>query len=157
MPRLLERVAPLAGGGSITGIYTVLVEGDDLADPVADSARSLLDGHIVLSRELGARGHFPAVDVLASASRVARQVTTPQVQALAQRARAALATRREIEELKNLGAYTPGTNPAHDDVLATGHRLDGWSRQRQDERSGAADASAALASVLEPRKKGDPS
>src|SRR5262249_13862438 len=73
LPRLLERAAPLASGGSITGIYTVLVEGDDMADPVADSARSLLDGHIVLSRDLAARGHFPAVDVLASASRVQRQ------------------------------------------------------------------------------------
>src|ERR1043165_3431263 len=83
MPRLLERVSPRAGGGAITAFYTVLVEGDDLSDPVADSARSLLDAHIVLSRDLAARGQFPAADVLASASRVARRVATPVMLQLA--------------------------------------------------------------------------
>jgi flagellum-specific ATP synthase len=151
LPRLLERVAPMRRGGSITGVYTVLVEGDDLADPVADSARSLLDGHIVLSRDLAARGHFPAIDVLHSASRVARQVTAPETQLLAQRARAALAARREVEELKSLGAYVAGTNPASDEALATGLRLDGWSRQRQEERSTTPEALNALAAALDRR------
>src|SRR5205085_3760787 len=99
LPRLLERVSPVAGGGSITGIYTVLVEGDDLADPVADSARSLLDGHLVLSRDLAAVGHFPALDVLASASRVFEKVTSLDERRLARRARAYLATRREADDL----------------------------------------------------------
>jgi flagellum-specific ATP synthase len=145
-------VAPLTGGGSITGIYTVLVEGDDLSDPVADSARSLLDGHIVLSRDLAARGHFPSVDVLASASRVARQVTDRDTQTLAQKARAALAARREVEELKSLGAYNPGVNPAHDDALALGARLDGWSAQRSDEQSVIAETFASLAKAMDRRK-----
>jgi len=135
LPRLLERVAPLAHGGSITGFYTVLVEGDDLADPVADSARSLLDGHLVLSRDLAARGHFPAVDVLASASRVANRVTTPEVQMLARRARAMLATRREAEELRSLGAYVPGANPTYDLALSVGVKLDDWMRQEPDEKA----------------------
>jgi len=152
LPRLLERVAPLANGGSITGIYTVLVEGDDLSDPVADSARSLLDGHIVLSRDLAARGHFPAVDVLPSASRVARQVTDPPTQALATRARRVLAARREVEELRSLGAYTPGSNPAHDEAVALGARLDAWSAQASHESSLLGITFASLAKALEGKK-----
>jgi flagellum-specific ATP synthase len=132
MPRLLERVAPIRGGGSITAFYTVLVEGDDLSDPVADSARSLLDGHIVLSRELAGRGHFPAVDVLQSASRVSRNVTQPAQRELADKARGALAARRDVEELRSLGAYQPGQNKQQDEALATGVRLDGWMRQKEE-------------------------
>jgi flagellum-specific ATP synthase len=135
MPRLLERVAPRAEGGAITGFYTVLVEGDDLSDPVADSARSLLDAHIVLSRDLAARGHFPAVDVLASASRVARRVSTPLMLHLATRVREQLARRRQAQELQALGAYTPGANPMLDTALALGDRIDTWSRQPPNERS----------------------
>jgi flagellum-specific ATP synthase len=135
MPRLLERVAPRAEGGSITGFYTVLVEGDDLADPVADSARSLLDAHIVLSRDLASRGHFPAVDVLSSASRVARRVSTPVMLHLATRARELLARRRQAQELQALGAYTAGANPTFDTALALGERIDAWARQAPHERS----------------------
>ncbi|HEY4243332.1 MAG TPA: FliI/YscN family ATPase [Kofleriaceae bacterium] len=135
LPRLLERVAPSASGGSITAFYTVLVEGDDLSDPVADSARSLLDGHIVLSRDLAARGHFPAVDLLASASRVARRVSTKPELALASRTRELLARRRQGQELQALGAYNAGTNAAIDEALALGERIDAWSRQTPDETS----------------------
>ena len=135
LPRLLERVAPRADGGSITGFYTVLVEGDDLSDPVADSARSLLDAHIVLSRDLAARGQFPAVDVLASASRVARRVSTPVMLHLATRVREQLSRRRQAQELQALGAYNPGANPAFDTALALGDRIDTWSRQAPHERS----------------------
>lgn len=149
LPRLLERVAPLRRGGSITGVYTVLVEGDDLADPVADSARSLLDGHVVLSRDLAARGHFPAVDVLASASRVARQVTTPDERSLMDRARAMLAQRHDVEELKSLGAYLPGANPEHDRAFQIGRQLDGWMRQGIDERSQVGPSLAALRALLD--------
>ena len=135
MPRLLERVAPRAGGGSITGFYTVLVEGDDLSDPVADSARSLLDAHIVLNRDLAARGQFPAIDVLASASRVARRVAPPFVLHLATRSREVLARRRQAQELQSLGAYTPGVNPAFDTALVIGERIDAWARQSPHEPS----------------------
>jgi flagellum-specific ATP synthase len=151
LPRLLERVSPMAHGGSITGFYTVLVEGDDLADPVADSARSLLDGHIVLSRDLAARGHFPAVDVLHSASRVSRQVSSPELLGLAERARGILATKREVDELKSLGAYVPGANPAYDEAVAIGGRLIEWSRQRPDERAAIDTATKELARVLATR------
>lgn len=148
LPRLLERAAPFQSGGSITAFFTVLVEGDDLSDPVADSARSLLDGHVVLSRDLAARGHFPAVDVLASASRVARAVSTPEALALADRARAVLAGRKEVEELKSLGAYVPGQSAALDEALELGGRVVEWSKQSPTERTLAADARKVLAELL---------
>jgi flagellum-specific ATP synthase len=132
MPRLLERVAPAAAGGAITGFFTVLVEGDDLSDPIADSARSLLDAHVVLSRDLADRGHFPAIDVLASASRVARRVATPEACALADRARGVLSERRAALDLQALGAYAPGANPALDRALAIGARIDTWAKQPPD-------------------------
>lgn len=132
LPQLLERVGPVTTGGSITGFYTVLVEGDDLADPVADSARSLLDGHIVLSRDLASRGHFPAVDVLASASRVAHKVTGEREQRAAAMARSAMATHREVKELESLGAYTPGANAELDAQARRGQAVLDWSRQAPD-------------------------
>ncbi|MGN6109498.1 MAG: FliI/YscN family ATPase [Kofleriaceae bacterium] len=135
LPQLLERCAPRTGGGAITAFYTVLVEGDDLSDPVADSARSLLDAHIVLSRELAGRGHFPAVDVLASASRVARRVASPGVLQLATRTRDQLSRRRQAQELQALGAYAAGANAALDQALAVGDRVDGWARQAPHEPS----------------------
>ncbi|MBL4688145.1 MAG: FliI/YscN family ATPase [Nannocystaceae bacterium] len=150
MPRLLERAAALRSGGSITAFYTVLVEGDDLSDPVADSARSLLDGHIVLSRDLAGRGHFPAIDVLASASRVMRQVASPEAVALADRTRAALAERRDVEDLRSLGAYQPGQNEAFDRALAVGERFDTWARQSPDESCDRQTALAQLEQVLAP-------
>jgi flagellum-specific ATP synthase len=148
LPRLLERCAPAAGGGSITGFYTVLVEGDDLADPVADSARSLLDAHIVLSRDLASRGHFPAVDILASASRVARRVAGAGPTKLAEKAREQLARRRQAAELQALGAYTPGANPMFDTALATGERIDTWARQAPHAHASAAEALGGLAAAI---------
>lgn len=147
VPKLLERVSPLEAGGSITGFYTVLVEGDDLADPVADSARSLLDGHIVLSRDLAARGHFPAIDVLASASRVARQVTKEETQRVAERARGILATKREVDELKSLGAYIPGANAELDEAVELGGKIVGWSKQRSNEATSFDEAIGGLAQI----------
>ena len=137
LPRLLERVAPREdNGGAITAFYTVLVEGDDLSDPVADSARSLLDAHIVLSRDLAARGHFPAVDVLASASRGSRQGRAEEAPGSRRsRSREQLSRRRQAAELQALGAYTPGANAMFDHALATGERLDAWSRQSPHEPS----------------------
>lgn len=118
LPKVLERVCPLRTGGSITGLFTVLVEGDDLSDPVADSARSLLDGHIVLSRDLAARGHFPAVDVLASISRVMSQSVPEAHRHAAEALRQTLAIAKDAEELQSLGAYTPGKVPRFDKAMA---------------------------------------
>jgi flagellum-specific ATP synthase len=133
LPRLLERASPLQGGGSITGIYTVLVEGDDLADPVADAARALLDGHIVLSRDLAGRGFFPSIDVLASASRVADVVMSPSHRQLALKARAVLARRRDVDELRSLGAYQPGVSQENDEAVRVGALLDKLLRQEPGE------------------------
>jgi flagellum-specific ATP synthase len=149
MPRLLERVAPRAGSGSITAFYTVLVEGDDLSDPIADSARSLLDAHIVLSRDLAGRGHFPAVDILASASRVARRVASPATVALASRAREQLAQRKQAQELQALGAYTVGVNKDLDHAMAIGLRIDSWARQTPEEASTHELAVTGLTAALE--------
>jgi flagellum-specific ATP synthase len=148
LPRLLERCAPRKDGGSITGFFTVLVEGDDLADPVADSARSLLDAHIVLSRDLAGRGHFPAIDIIASASRVARRVSSVGLQQVATRGREILSRRRQAQELQALGAYNPGVNPALDQALALGEQLDAWSRQGAHEPSTFDATVRGLASAL---------
>lgn len=109
LPRLLERAGPSASG-TITGFYSVLVEGDDLNEPVADTARGILDGHIVLSRRLANAGHYPAVDVLESVSRSMVDVTGPGHQAYAHRLRSLLAKYGEAEDLINIGAYVPGSN-----------------------------------------------
>ena len=148
LPRLLERVAPRAAGGSITGFYTVLVEGDDFEDPVADAARALLDAHIVLSRELASRGHFPAIDLLASASRVARRVASPELTALAIRCREALARRKQALELRALGAYVPGANPAFDRALVVGEQIDEWARQLPEHAASYPETLRGLAAAL---------
>ncbi|MCA9554512.1 MAG: FliI/YscN family ATPase [Myxococcales bacterium] len=148
LPQLLERVGPLVRGGSITGFYTVLVEGDDLSDPVADSARSLLDGHIVLSRDMASRGHFPAVDVLASASRVALKVMTKEHRVAAAQARQALETVDEVQNLRALGAYTPGKQPELDWRLHQGQALVEWSRQGPEERATLSESVEGLARAL---------
>lgn len=148
LPQLLERVGPISCGGSITGFFTVLVEGDDLADPVADAARSLLDGHIVLSRELAGSGHFPAVDVLASASRVALKVTDKAQREAAAEARRALSTLVEVDELRALGAYTPGAQPELDRRMQEGLRVMKWGQQDSEERSDLAGSFLGLRNEL---------
>ncbi|MCC8164849.1 MAG: FliI/YscN family ATPase [Planctomycetes bacterium] len=113
MPRLLER-AGRSPHGSITGFYTVLVEGDDMNEPIADTARGILDGHIVLSRRMAHRNHYPAIDVLESISRVQSEIVPKDVLQASRRLRQCLATFKEAEELINIGAYTPGSNPEID-------------------------------------------
>lgn len=113
LPRLLER-SGTSSVGSITGLYSVLVEGDDMNEPVADAARSILDGHVVLSRKLASENHYPAVDVLESVSRVMIDVVDPEQQAEAARIREVLAIHRESEDLINIGAYVKGSNPRID-------------------------------------------
>jgi flagellum-specific ATP synthase len=122
MPRLIERLGK-GPCGSITGILTVLVENDDLTDPVADSARSLLDGHIVLSRKLAEKGHFPAVDILASVSRLMPAVTTEQHKAAAQKMREIYATYADAEDLINIGAFAHGSNNRIDGAIALIDRI----------------------------------
>ena len=109
LPRLLER-AGCSDRGSITGLYTVLVEGDDLQDPIGDTVRSILDGHVVLSRRLATAGHFPSIDVLESISRVSGAVTTPEQRAAATRLRRLMAAHRDVKELIEIGAYAPGSD-----------------------------------------------
>ena len=116
LPQLMER-AGMYDKGSITALYTVLVEGDDMTEPVADETRSILDGHIVLSRKLGAANHYPAVDVLASASRVMNAVITPQHKKAAGRVRELMAKYAEIELLIKIGEYKPGSDPLTDEAV----------------------------------------
>lgn len=117
LPRLLERAGTSDGPGSITGLYTVLVEGDDLSDPISDAARAILDGHVVLRRSLAERGHFPAIDVPQSISRVMSSVTTRKRRELAQRARSLLAAHHEAEDLIAIGAYRRGASPRLDEAV----------------------------------------
>ncbi|HEB83583.1 MAG TPA: FliI/YscN family ATPase, partial [Bacteroidetes bacterium] len=117
LPKLLER-AGRSDSGSITALYTVLVEGDDMNEPVADAVRSILDGHIVLSRKLAAEGHYPAVDVLESVSRVMIDVVPPEHLKAARKVLSDIAVYRENEDLINIGAYKAGTNPRIDRAIA---------------------------------------
>ena len=133
IPSLLERAGPGAGRGSITGLYTVLVEGDDIHDPVADMVRGVVDGHIVLSRKLASHGHYPAIDVLQSLSRTMPHTTSLDQQAAAVRVRDLLATWHENEELVRLGAYRKGTDPAVDRAIQLKPAIDAFLKQRVDE------------------------
>ena len=128
LPRLLER-AGTAERGTISALYTVLVEGDDHNDPVADAARSLLDGHIVLSRRLATSGHHPSIDVLESVSRLDRALTTPAQRSAASELRALLSAERDARDLVDIGAYVPGSNPAVDRALQLRDAVTGFLRQ----------------------------
>jgi len=145
---LLERAGPGATG-SITGLYTVLVEGDDHNEPIADAARSVLDGHIVLDRRLATAGHFPSFEPLDSISRVARAVTTAPQREAATTLRRLLAAHRNVRDLVEIGAYVPGTNPDADRAQAMWPRIQEFLRQSLDERTTAPEAWAALARLLE--------
>lgn len=148
LPRLLERAGP-AARGSITGLYTVLVEGDDMNEPVADEVRSILDGHIVLSRRLAEAHHYPAIDVAASVSRVMTRVVSREHLRLAGRVRALMATWREIELLVRVGEYRAGEDAAADEALARRGAIDGLLRQAMDEKDDFATIEARLAACVE--------
>jgi flagellum-specific ATP synthase len=139
LARLLER-AGTDQAGSITGIYTVLVDGDDHNEPIADAARSILDGHVVLDRKLAVLGHFPAVDALSSISRVASRVTTPAQAVVAGRLRSVLAARRAAQDLLDVGAYRQGTNPLVDAAVEHDAAIMAFLQQRMDEHTPAAEA-----------------
>jgi len=148
LPRLLERAGTSTSGGSVTGIYTVLVEGDDLNEPVADAARSLLDGHISLSRRLAERGHFPAIDVLSSVSRVMPDVVPDEQVALAARARELISVYRDAEDLISIGAYQEGADPRVDAARKLHEPLDRFLRQARDEAVDLEATQTALAGTL---------
>jgi flagellum-specific ATP synthase len=135
LPRLVERLG-CNERGSITGLLTVLVEGDDLSDPVADSARSLLDGHIVLSRKLADRGHYPAIDILQSVSRLMNTVVTDEHKAAAQKFREIYATYIDAEDLISIGAFSPGSNKRIDGSVALIDRIRDFLIQPVRERTG---------------------
>lgn len=134
MPRLLER-AGNSEKGTITGLYTVLVEGDDLDEPISDAARSILDGHVVLSRRIATRGHYPAVDVLESVSRVRNEVISPGQRLQASRVLEWMAVYRESEDLINIGAYQKGSNPKVDESIARIDKINAFLRQDINEPS----------------------
>ncbi|WP_182112596.1 MULTISPECIES: FliI/YscN family ATPase [unclassified Actinotalea] len=139
LAQLLER-AGTAERGSVTGIYTVLVDGDDHNEPIADAARSILDGHVVLTRDLAVAGHFPSVDVLGSVSRVAGRVSTPEQKALAARLRQVMAARRRAQDLLDVGAYAAGSNPLVDAAVANADAIDAFLRQGMDEAAPAGES-----------------
>lgn len=146
MARLVERAGAIEGRGSITGVFTVLVDGDDLNEPVADSARSALDGHIVLSRRLASRGHFPAIEPLDSVSRAAEAISTPPHNEARRALVRLLAAHRDIEELLAIGAYARGSNPDADVALSLREKIDGFLRQTADD---AAPREPSLAALIE--------
>lgn len=148
LAQLLER-AGTGPVGSVTGIYTVLVDGDDHNEPIADAARSILDGHVVLDRRLAVVGHYPSVDAVGSVSRVAGRVTSAEQRRLATSLRAVLAARRQAQDLLDVGAYVPGSNPRVDAAVAHADRIDAFLRQRIDEPAPAQQSWAALAALVE--------
>jgi flagellum-specific ATP synthase len=133
LPKLLERAGTKKGAGSITGIYTVLVEGGDLDEPIADAVRGISDGHIVLSRQLAAKNHYPAIDVLASISRVMPKVTTKEHRIVASHLRDLMASYKESEDLITVGAYTRGSNPKIDKAISIHDDLTNLLRQQVEE------------------------
>ena len=147
LPKLLERAGMAPGKGSITGLFSVLVEGDDMDDPIADAARSILDGHIVLSRKIAQKNLFPAIDILQSASRVMRAVAGEQNIEFAGQIREWMAAYAQAEDLINIGAYVKGTNPKIDQAIFIQDRLTAFLRQRVDEKASYAETSAAMMSV----------
>jgi len=148
LPKLLERAGTCAGRGSITGLYTVLVEGDDTNEPIADAARSILDGHINLTRELAVQNHYPAIDVLASISRVMDDVVDPDQKQNAGRLKEALATYRKAEDLINIGAYVPGSSTRIDHAMKMIDRINAYLKQDIAERVSFADSGAQLKALF---------
>jgi flagellum-specific ATP synthase len=133
LPKLLERAGTSNGAGSITGLYTVLVEGDDTNEPIADAARSILDGHIVLARELAMQNHYPAIDLLSSISRLMDDIVDPEQRQLAGRLKETLSAFRKAEDLINIGAYVAGSNPRIDYAIKMIDRINAYLRQDIDE------------------------
>jgi flagellum-specific ATP synthase len=133
--------------GSVTGLYTVLVDGDDHNEPIADAARSILDGHIVLDRGLAVVGHFPTIDVLGSISRVASKVISGEQSQAARMLRTVMAARKQAQDLIDVGAYQPGSNPLVDAAVAHQGDIDAFLQQRMDDQTPSAEAWARLSAL----------
>jgi len=149
LPRLLERAGPgMEGGGSITGLFTVLVEGDDHNEPVADAVRGILDGHIVLERAIAERGRFPAINILKSVSRAMPGCNTDEEQKLVLRARQPLTIYEDMAELIRLGAYKAGTNPEVDNAVRLYPQLEAFLAQSKNERATLSQGYDALSDIM---------
>jgi len=140
LPKLLERAGNDDGPGSITGLYTVLIENDDFNEPISDAVRSILDGHILLSRDLAAKNHYPAIQISHSLSRVMRDITTPEHQDLAGKVREVLATYQEAEDLITIGAYTRGSSPKIDYAIRMIDATNAYLCQKIDEQASCEDS-----------------
>lgn len=149
MPKLLERAGPGEGKGSITGLFTVLVEGDDLNDPIADAVRGILDGHVVLDRKIAEQGRFPAIDVLKSLSRTAPGCYAPEERPFVDEARRLLRVYEDVAELIQLGAYRPGTDPTTDRAIQMHPLLERLLKQDEGERSTIQEDFSKLAGIFQ--------
>jgi flagellum-specific ATP synthase len=147
LPKLLERSGTSAKG-SITGLYTVLVDGDDMNEPIADAVRAILDGHVVLSRDLAHASHYPAIDILASVSRLVGEIVSPEVRMAGQELRRLLAALRDKADLISIGAYQPGTDPTVDSALAKRDAIERFLQQTVDYSSTAEEADAGLLALV---------
>ena len=148
LPRLLERAGPGTGAGTITGMFTVLVEGDDHNEPIADAVRGILDGHVVLERQIAERGRYPAINVLKSISRTMPRACDPAYLPVVQKARAVLATYADMEELIRLGAYRAGASPEVDEAIALMPELEAFLAQGKEDSTSIGDGYARLAEIL---------
>lgn len=148
LPKLLERAGTCSGEGSITGLYTVLVEGDDMNEPIADAVRSILDGHIWLSRDLAIQNQYPAIDILNSTSRVMDEITTLKHRENAYRFKETLATYIKAEDLINIGAYVEGSNPSIDNAINMIDRIKNYMKQDRDDNINFEESVQQLESLL---------
>ncbi|MGY0576008.1 flagellar protein export ATPase FliI [Bradyrhizobium sp. RDM12] len=148
LPKLLERAGPGLGEGAITAIFTVLVDGDDHNEPIADAVRGILDGHIVMQRSIAERGRYPAINILKSVSRTMPKSADPQFWPTIQKARAVMATYADMEELIRLGAYRAGSSPEVDEAIQLHEPLEAFLRQRKDENASLAEGYRQLAQIL---------
>lgn len=149
LPRLLERAGPVERGGSITGLYTVLAEGDDMTDPVTDAVKAIVDGHIVLSRELASQNHYPAIDILQSISRVMPDIVDPRHLELRGRLVEVLATFKRYEDIVTIGAYQAGSNAKLDHALSMLDRVRSYLRQKIGEKLDFGDSLQGLYNLFE--------
>jgi flagellum-specific ATP synthase len=148
LPKLLERAGPGIGVGTITGIFTVLVDGDDHNEPIADAVRGILDGHIVMQRSIAERGRFPAINILKSVSRTMPRSANPDYLPVIMRGRQVMATYADMEELIRLGAYRAGSSPEVDEAIRLHDPLEAFLRQAKEEKSSLDDGYRRLAQIL---------
>jgi flagellum-specific ATP synthase len=149
LPKLLERAGPGMNEGTITGIFTVLVDGDDHNEPVADAVRGILDGHIVMQRSIAERGRYPAINVLKSVSRTMPRSADPEYLSSVTRARQVMATYADMEELIRLGAYRAGSSPEVDLAIQLHEPLESFLRQGKDEATSIGDGYQRLQQILQ--------